>query len=172
MRGIVRADPERARAFIDHLSRFLRDSTTAQSRETIPLLDEWQLCEDFLALQAMRFERELPRLVEIEGAAYHARVPPMILLNFVENAAKHGQVDQLHPLNVSARLNGKYLDIAVRNRGSLGPEPASRLGGLGVSRARLQAVYGSTALIDISGTDGEVIASLHLPAEPPPGTTA
>ena len=172
MRGIVRADPERARAFIDHLARFLRDSTTAQSRETIPLLDEWQLCEDFLALQAMRFERDLPRLVEIEGAAYHARVPPMTLLNFVENAVKHGQVDQLHPLIVSARLNGGYLDVSVCNRGKLGREPANRPGGLGIARARLQAVYGSAALIDISGADGEVTASLHLPAEPPPGTTA
>ena len=172
MRGIVRADPERARAFIDHLARFLRDSTTAQSRETIPLLDEWQLCEDFLALQAMRFERDLPRIVEIEGAAYHARVPPMTLLNFVENAVKHGQVDQLHPLIVSARLNGGYLDVSVCNRGKLGREPANRPGGLGIARARLQAVYGSAALIDISGADGEVTASLHLPAEPPPGTTA
>ena len=172
MRGIVRADPERARAFIDHLARFLRDSTTAQSRETIPLLDEWQLCEDFLALQAMRFERDLPRLVEIEGAAYHARVPPMTLLNFVENAVKHGQVDQLHPLIVSARLNGGYLDVSVCNRGKLGREPANRPWGLGIARARLQAVYGSAALIDISGADGEVTASLHLPAEPPPGTTA
>ena len=172
MRGIVRADPERGRAFIDHLARFLRDSTTAQSRETIPLLDEWQLCEDFLALQAMRFERDLPRLVEIEGAAYHARVPPMTLLNFVENAVKHGQVDQLHPLIVSARLNGGYLDVSVCNRGKLGREPANRPGGLGIARARLQAVYGSAALIDISGADGEVTASLHLPAEPPPGTTA
>lgn len=171
VRGIVRADPERARAFIDHLARFLRDSTTAQSRETIPLLDEWQLCEDFLALQAMRFERELPRLVEIEGAAYHARVPPMILLNFVENAVKHGQVDQLHPLIVSARLHGGCLDVSVRSRGTLGPEPANRPGGLGISRARLQAVYGSAALINVSEADGEVTASLHLPAQPPPGTT-
>ena len=172
VRGIVRADPERARAFIDHLARFLRDSTTAQSRETIPLLDEWQLCEDFLALQAMRFERDLPRLVKIEGAAYHARVPPMILLNFVENAVKHGQVDQLHPLIVSARLDGGYLDVSVCNRGKLGREPANRPGGLGIARARLQAVYGSAALINISGADGEVTASLHLPAEPPPSTTA
>jgi LytS/YehU family sensor histidine kinase len=95
----------------------------------------------------------------------------MILLNLVENAVKHGQVDQLHPLIVSARLNGGCLDVAVRNRGTRGTEPANRPGGLGISRARLQAVYGSAALINISEADGEVTASLHLPAQPPPGTT-
>ena len=171
VRGIVRTDPERARAFIDHLARFLRDSTNAQSRETIPLLDEWQLCEDFLALQAMRFERELPRLVEIEGAAYHARIPPMILLNLVENAVKHGEVDQRHPLVVSARLSGGRLDASVRSRGALGPQPSNRPGGLGISRARLQAVYGSAASLDISGAGGEVTASVHLPSEPPTSGT-
>ena len=168
VRGIVRTDPERARRFIDHLSRFLRDSTNAQARETIPLLDEWQLCEDFLALQAMRFERELPRLVEIEGAAYHARVPPMMLLNLVENAVKHGTIDQRHPLVISARLAHGRLEASVRNHGTLGPQPGSRPGGLGIARARLQAVYGGDASLDISQSDDGVIAAVHLPAQPPP----
>lgn len=168
VRGIVRSDPERARQFIDHLSRFLRDSTNAQARESIPLLDEWQLCEDFLALQAMRFERELPRLVEIEGAAYHARVPPMMLLNLVENAVKHGTIDQRHPLVVSARLVDGRLEAAVRNHGRLGPQPAARPGGLGIARARLQAVYGADASLDVSESDGGVTVTVHLPAQPPP----
>jgi len=169
VRGIVRADPERARAFIDHLARFLRDSTNAQTRETIPLLDEWQLCEDFLALQAMRFERELPRLVEIEGAAYHAHIPPMILLNLVENAVKHGEVNQRHPLVVSAHLTGGRLAAEVRCHGTLGPQLTNRPGGLGTARARLQAVYGSAASLEISGADGVVTASVQLPSEAPPG---
>lgn len=172
VRGIVRTDPERARSFIDHLARFLRDSTNAQARETIPLLDEWQLCEDFLALQAMRFERELPRLVEIEGAAYHARIPPMILLNLVENAVKHGMVDQRHPLVVSARLVGDDLEARVRNHGTLGPLPADRPGGLGMARARLHAVYGDTATFDIKQDGDNVVAFLRLPARQPAQTGA
>ncbi len=164
VRGIVRTDPERARSFIDHLARFLRDSTNAQSRETIPLLDEWQLCEDFLSLQAMRYERELPRLVEIEGAAYHARVPPMILLNLVENAVKHGEVGQQNPLVVRAHLTEGSLHAVVRSRGKLGPMPSDRPGGLGIARARLQAVYGSDATLDIRQAGEDVIAELRLPA--------
>ena len=172
VRGIVRSDPERARRFIDHLSRFLRDSTNAQVRETIPLLDEWQLCEDFLALQAMRFERELPRLVEIEGAAYHARVPPMMLLNLVENAVKHGTIDQRHPLVVSARLVDGRLEAAVRSHGRLGPQPGTRPGGLGIARARLHAVYGGDASLDIAQAGDDVTVAVHLPAQPPPPPAA
>ena len=172
VRGIVRTDPERARKFIDHLARFLRDSTNAQTRETVPLLDEWQLCEDFLALQAMRFERELPRLVEIEGAAYHARVPPMILLNLVENAVKHGVIDQRHPLVVSVHLSDGRLEASVRNHGKLGPQPSSRPGGLGIARARLHAVYGAEASLDISGSGDEVTSNVKLPAAPPPPPAA
>jgi hypothetical protein len=169
VRGIVRTDPERARTFIDHLSRFLRDSTNAQERETVPLLDEWQLCEDFLALQSMRFERDLPRLVEIEGTAYHARIPPMMLLNLVENAVKHGEISQRHPLAVSARLHDGFVEAAVRNHGRLGPQPASRPGGLGVARARLKAVYGPDGSLDIVETGGDVVATVRFPAKPADG---
>ena len=167
VRGIVRTDPEQARTFIDHLARFLRDSTNAQARETIPVLDEWQLCEDFLALQAMRFERDLPRVVSIEGAAYHARVPPMLLLNLVENAVKHGEIGQKDPLVVEVHLSDGFLVAKVRNRGVLGPRPASRPGGLGISQARLQAIYGDTASLDIRQDGSHVEAVLRIPAKAP-----
>ncbi len=167
VRGIVRTDPERARAFIDHLSRFLRDTTNAQGRRTIPLLDEWQLCEDFLDLQSMRYERELPRLVDIEGPAYHSRVPPMILLNLVENAVKHGEISQAHPLEAAARLSGDTLEISVRNRGKLGQIPSDRPGGLGVSRARLLAIYGNRASLEIRQDNANVVANLAIPSSPP-----
>ncbi len=167
VRGIVRTDPERARAFIDRLSRFLRDSTNAQSRRTVPLLDEWQLCEDFLDLQSMRYERDLPRLVDIEGPAYHARVPPMMLLNLVENAVKHGEISQACPLAATACLSGNNLVVTVSNRGKLGKIPSDRPGGLGVSRARLLAIYGDQSSLQTRQDNGNVVVSLTLPASPP-----
>ncbi len=167
VRGIVRTEPERARAFIDHLSRFLRQSTNTQSRRTIPLLDEWQLCEDFLGLQALRYERELPRLVDIQGPAYHARIPPMILLTLVENAVKHGEVSQSHPLAVAARLHGGHLEFTVRNHGQLGRLPTERPGGLGVSRARLEAIYGEKASLEIRQEGDDVVVAGKLPAADP-----
>lgn len=167
VRGIVRTDPECARVFIDRLARFLRDTTNAQTRDTLPLIDEWQLCEDFLALQSMRYERELPRLVEIENAAYHARIPPMILLNLVENAVKHGEVSQKHPLVISARIDGDSLEARVRNHGKLGPLPTSRPGGLGMARARLAAVYGQTGSLDILPEGDDVVAVVRIPPRPP-----
>ena len=167
VRGIVRTDPERARTFIDHLSRFLRDSTNAQSRETVPLLDEWQLCEDFLALQSMRFERELPRLVEIEGTAYHARIPPMMLLNLVENAVKHGEINQRHPLVIAAHLRNGFLEASVRSHGRLGPMPSGRPGGIGIARARLKVAYGADGSLDIGEAEGDVVAAVRFPAQPP-----
>ena len=56
----------------------------------------------------------------------------------------------------------------MRSRGALGPQPSNRPGGLGIARARLQAVYGNAASLDISGAAGEVTASVHLPSEAPP----
>ena len=167
VRGIVRTDPEKAREFIDALSRFLRESTDAQSRETVPLHEEWQLCEDFLGLQAFRYERELPRLAEIDGPAHHAQLPPMMLLNLVENAVKHGEITQKHPLVLRASLRDGKLVAEVGNRGNLGPAPRGRTGGIGTASARLQAIYGSEASLAIRQDGENVVATLELPAETP-----
>jgi len=164
VRGIVRTDPEKAREFIDTLSRFLRETTDAQDRETVPLHAEWHLCEDFLALQAFRYERDLPRLVEIEGPAHHAQLPPMMLLNLVENAVKHGTITQQHPLRVRASLHDGRLVAEVRNNGILGPAPEGRTGGVGTANARLHAVYGSDASLAIRQDGEDVVARLELPA--------
>jgi Histidine kinase/MASE1 len=167
VRGIVRTDPEKAREFIDTLSRFLRDSTNAQGRETVPVHEEWQLCEDFLGLQAFRYERELPRMVEIEGPAHHAQVPPMMLLNLVENAVKHGEITQQHPLTVNVKLHNGRLTAEVRNHGKLGPEPQGRKGGFAMACARLHAVYGPNASLAIGQDEEDVSAKLELPATAP-----
>lgn len=163
VRGIVRTDPEKAREFIDALSRFLRDSIDAQSRETIPLHEEWQLCENFLGLQSLRYERELPRLAEIDGPAHHAKIPPMLLLNLVENAVKHGEVTQKHPLVVRVRLRDGRIRAEVRNRGRLGPAPEGRPGGTGTANARLRAIYGPDASLAIRQDGEDVSAVLELP---------
>jgi hypothetical protein len=167
VRGIVRTDPEKAREFIDTLSRFLRDSTNAQGRETVPMHEEWQLCEDFLGLQAFRYERDLPRMVEIEGPAHHAQVPPMMLLNLVENAVKHGEITQQHPLAVNIKLHDGRLIAEVRNHGKLGPEPQGRKGGFAMACARLHAVYGPNASLAIRQDGEDVSAKLELPPAAP-----
>jgi len=167
VRGIVRTDPEKARAFIDTLSRFLRESTDAQSRETVPLYEEWQLCEDFLGLQAFRYERDLPRTVEIEGPAHHARIPPMMLLYLVEIAVKPGEIGQQKPLRVHVALHDGRLVAEVRNGGKLGPAPAGRTGGVGTANARLQAIYGPDASLAIRQDGEDVVARLDLPAAAP-----
>lgn len=168
LRGIIRTDPESARTFIDHLAEFLRETNGAQSQQTISLRDEWRMCEDYLHLQAMRQERDLPRTVEIEGAAWSAEIPPMILLSIIDNALKHGRVEPGCPLSVSARIKNSRLHIVVRNHGALGPMSTSRTGGISVSSARLYTIYRHNAAIDMRQEDDQVCASLQLPTQPPP----
>lgn len=163
VRGIVRTDPEKARAFIDTLSRFLRDSTDVQNRETIPMHEELRLCEDFLGLQSFRYERELPRLIEIEGRAHHAPILPMMLLNLVENAVKHGEISQTHPLRIGARTERGRLVVVVRNHGALEAAGGGRAGGLSTAQARLRAVHGDDASLAVRQDGEDVTARLEIP---------
>ena len=71
------------------------------------------------------------------------------------------------PLVVAARRAGSFLEVTVRNHGHLGTRPADRPGGLGISLARLQAIYGAQASLDIGNGGENVIAVLRVPAVPP-----
>lgn len=167
LRGIIRTDPERAREFIDHLADFLRETNGVQSHLTIPLREEWRMCEDFMRLQAMRQERDHPLAVDIEEAAFAAEIPPMILLSIIENAVKHGKVEQEHPLSVSARVKNERLHIVVRNHGPLGPMSNSRTGGISISTARLRTIYRDDASVDIRQDGDKVCVSLQIPVKLP-----
>jgi LytS/YehU family sensor histidine kinase len=93
----------------------------------------------------------------------------MMLLNLVENAVKHGEITQQHPLAVNVRLENGRLVAEVRNHGNLGPEPQGRTGGFGMACARLHAAYGPNASLAIRQDGEDVAARLELPAAPPAG---
>ena len=91
----------------------------------------------------------------------------MMLLNLVENAVKHGEITQAHPLVVRAVQRDGRLSIEVRNRGNLGPSPEGRAGGTGTAAARLKAIYGPAASLAIRQDGEDVSAVLEMPAATP-----
>jgi LytS/YehU family sensor histidine kinase len=91
----------------------------------------------------------------------------MMLLNLVENAVKHGEITQQHPLAVNVKLHDGRLIAEVRNHGKLGPEPQGRKGGFAMACARLHAVYGPNASLAIRQDGEDVSAKLELPAAAP-----
>ncbi len=86
----------------------------------VPLGDEFEMVERYLALQQIRFgERLVPR-IELDPALARAQVPCMLLLPLVENAVVHAVEPMLRPVTVTVRaaLDGDELLIEVCDDGA------------------------------------------------------
>lgn len=86
----------------------------------VPLHDEFEMVERYLAIQQIRFGERLCPQVELDPALAQIRVPCMLLLPLVENAIVHAVEPMLRPVIVAARglSDGDALVIEIHDDGA------------------------------------------------------
>jgi len=127
------------------LSDLLRLALASGGKAEVPLRDELDFLERYLALQQIRFSDRLQVRMRISPDALDARVPSLVLQPLAENAVRHG----LSPRNegglleIGAERSGSTLVLSVRDTGVGLPAPSERRGGVGLQnvRARLAVLY-------------------------------
>jgi two-component system LytT family sensor kinase len=170
---LVHEDADRADAMISHLSDLLRRTLDLGSVQRIPLNEEIDLVSRYLDIQKARFGDRLRVTIAVEGGAGDVLVPPLLLQPLVENAIRHGLGTRVDAgrISIDARIVHDLLVIMVRDDGegaAAGPERV----GLGNTRARLEALYGSRARLDLVAADGGgTRATVQLPIGAESATT-
>lgn len=166
--ALIGTDPHAARRMCFLMAGFFRKSLGLVRRDAIPLSEEIYLAETFLAIEEVRFGDRLRPAFEIEEATLALAVPPLVLQPLVENAVHHGVAHLVEggEVRVRARRAGELLELVVEN--PCDPErPASRGAGVGLAnvRARVEALYGHRARVDVEQGAELHRVSLLLPAE-------
>ncbi len=87
--SLIRAEPKRAELMLEDMSDLFR-VLMADNRKLVPLADEIELCQKYLAIEQIRLGDRLIIKWNIDAAAKVAMVPPLILQPLVENAVYHG----------------------------------------------------------------------------------
>jgi sensor histidine kinase YesM len=87
---LVRRDPATAEEMLLSLSELLRIALSSSHRQEIPLREELDFLDRYLAIQRMRFGDRLQVSEEIEASAMDCLVPALLLQPLVENAIRHG----------------------------------------------------------------------------------
>jgi hypothetical protein len=175
LRFLIPREEAKPRAAIDLLATLLRASLQPGHRDAIPLRDELQTVEAYLALEQLRFESRLTVRQTVAPACLDVRVPPFLLQTLVENAIKHGigRLEAGGTVTIDARLEPEALCLAVTNPGTL--ESPARAGGcgLGNARSRLQLLFGPAARLELAAHDGPVVvATARVPLRPLPAPVA
>lgn len=132
------------------LSDFLRRTLSESDRQEVPLSEELDFVNHYLATQKVRFADRLQLSVDVPKELEDAAIPNLILQPLVENAIMHGIAKRKEggAVRIAASSQDSRLHISVSNDGPpLGPGWQSVSAGVGVTnvRARLKALYGDAA---------------------------
>ena len=107
--SLVRDDPDAAEDLLEQLGDFLRAVLRRDSRELVPLSEELDLLEHYLAIMRLRFRDRLSVALHVDESVREARVPVLLLQPLVENALRHG---------IGRRPRGGHLDVVAERRGN------------------------------------------------------
>ena len=176
--SLMRSDVDAADAMLEHLSSLLRMTLERGDVQLIPLHDEIEFTETYLAMQDRRYAGRVTRTVTVDPELHDALVPAMILQPIVENAYAHGlsKLDRGGQLYIDIRRNEQQLRVLVTNNG-LGLRPGvgqesngSSGGGYGVGltnvKDRLRLHYGDAGSFNMRELDlNRVQVSISFPLQ-------
>ena len=160
--SLMRSDVDAADAMLEHLSSLLRMTLERGNVQLIPLHDEIDFTETYLAMQDQRYAGRVTRTLSVDPELHDALVPAMFLQPIVENAYAHGlsKLDRGGKLSIDVRRYGQQLRTLITNNGAgLKPGASQKSNGSGFGLAnvkdRLRLHYGD----DCSFTMGEIDAN-------------
>jgi hypothetical protein len=171
--SLMQTDIAAADKMLEQLSSLLRITLERGDVQLIPLSDEMEFIEMYLAMQDRRFTGRVRQEVSVEPGLYDALVPAMILQPVIENAYAHGlsKLDKDGLIAIDVRRDNATLAISVINSGlGLHPESSNGAGRRGVGLAnvkdRLRLHYGNGHAFTIEElAQGKVRVALTLPLQ-------
>jgi len=99
---------------LSHLMRYMLDEA---KKETVSLQNEINYLSDYIELQKLRMPDKSKVIFNIEGGNTDKCIEPMLLIPFVENAFKHGDIfSEDAKINILLELNNDKLYFKVENK--------------------------------------------------------
>lgn len=132
-----------------------------EKKEMVPVSKEWNYIQNFITLQKLRFDYEVPVQLTLEGDTSILLIPPYLLIPFIENAFKHGDFRN-DPLKIMLAVSGNSLQFTICNR--IGHQNKDDSGGIGLDnvKRRLELLYPGRHELETKTENGSFTAQLKL----------
>jgi two-component system, LytTR family, sensor kinase len=106
----VPPEQEKTREMIAELSDLFRYQLKASRTELVPLREELDFTEKYLALEKARFGERLRVKMDIDPTILDEKIPSMIIQPIVENSLKHG---------LASKIEGGEVFISIKKMGDV-----------------------------------------------------
>ncbi|MCK7559193.1 sensor histidine kinase [Chitinophaga sedimenti] len=154
---------EKAPEAILKLSEIMRYMLYDTEDKQAPLDKEIRYLHNFVELQKLRFNNNMYADILVEGEVAGQLIAPLLLIAFVENAFKHGVLDDPNdPVMIQLTVNGLQLQLYVQNR--INHHVKDQTGGIGIAniKRRLALLYPGKHTLHIENKDDYYICELNL----------
>ena len=159
--SLVDVAPEQAQKAIRELAKMMRFVLYEENKQDVPLSHELEFIRHYITLMQLRYTDAVRVDAEIPENVPDCRIPPMILITFIENAFKHG-VSYRHNSFICVKIiicEKNLQFICSNSKVDASNEENTGIGLVNV-RKRLDLLYGSKYNLIV--TDSADIYSVKL----------
>jgi len=126
------------------------------------LKDEINHINDYLELEKLRFHDTLEVHLNVENISENFQVAPMLLIPFVENSFKHGEIiNGKLMISISVYMKEEVLFFEVKNSAKTKNEMAKGIGLVNIKK-RLEMLYKEKFSLDIKNTNDQFEVCLSI----------
>src|SRR5882757_10311450 len=110
---------QEAARMLSHLNTILKSTLASATPEKVPLSQEIELVENYLAIEQVRFADRLKVEMKVDQRALGGLVPSFLLQPIVENAIRHGiaHCEGRGLIEASIKRDGEMLRLEIRDSG-------------------------------------------------------
>lgn len=163
--ALIMVAPDKAQEMIGTLSDFLRSSVRREAEDVLPIAEELEYIQSYLAIESIRFGDRLRVHFEKEYTD-DATIPPFLLQPILENAIKFGLYGKTGTVDIMIHilLDGPVLIITITNPYDADTQPPKGTGfGLEGIRRRLYLLYARTDLLETNKGQQNFTTILKIP---------
>jgi two-component system, LytTR family, sensor kinase len=145
------------------LSETMRYALHEDNNGKVMLSQEIKHLHNYIAINQLRFNNQLQINFSIEGNTHYLLIIPLVLITFVENCFKHGELaDPDYPLMIHLAVVQNQLTFQTRNKKRSGPKEKSTGIGLTNIHQRLELMYPGRYSLLTSDESNDYTCTLHI----------
>jgi LytS/YehU family sensor histidine kinase len=114
-----------------------------EDTKLVPLIQEIDYIQNYIEIEKLRFEN-VEVSINLESNIDDVKVPPLLLISFLENAFKHGGINNNNlKIKINCKIiDGSILDFVILNNFVLSPDSKEKKGiGLTNTKKRLKLIF-------------------------------
>lgn len=160
--GLALTKSDKTAEYLSKLSSMMRYSLSETSAEKVPLEDEINYLQNYIALQKIRLTETTQVNFTVKGPIDSKEIPPLLFINFIENAFKFGVSNEVETeIRIEISVEENTISMYAKNDKVLQNSAASSHEmGLKNIKRRLDLIFENKYKLEIENT--EKTFAVHL----------